>query len=96
MKVISAELELTSFHLEHNILIAAADHAGPEFRTMLEDSNVARYYRCARAITTAIIARLLTLSFPNLLYIQSVQLGPFTQSLHSSNGKACSSYSESV
>ena len=47
MKVISAELKLTSFLLEHNTPIAAADHAGPPYRAMFPDSNVASYWMCS-------------------------------------------------
>ena len=52
---IKAEVLFTQFLFEHNIPIAAADHAAPLFRQMFHDSDVAKKYGSARAKSTAII-----------------------------------------
>ena len=53
--VIRAETLFAHFLVEHNISIAASDHAGPLFRAMFPDSNIAKDYSCARTKTTCII-----------------------------------------
>ena len=53
--VIKAEVLFTQFLIEHNIPIAAADHAAPLFRQMFHDSDVAKKYGSGRTKTTAII-----------------------------------------
>ena len=45
--VIGAEVKFAAFLLEHNLPIAAADHAGPLFRSMFPDSRIASYYGSA-------------------------------------------------
>ena len=50
-----AELLFTGFLIEHNIQIAASDHAGSLFRVMFPDSQIAKKYGCGRTKTTAII-----------------------------------------
>ena len=54
LKVIGAEVKFTGFLLEHNLPIAASDHAGPLFRSMFPDSKIAHYYGCARTKTSII------------------------------------------
>ena len=53
-----AELLFTGFLIEHNIQIAASDHAGSLFRVMFPDSQIAKKYGCGRTKTTAIIGEL--------------------------------------
>ena len=43
-----AELLFTGFLIEHNIQIAASDHAGSLFRVMFPDSQIAKKYGCGR------------------------------------------------
>ena len=50
LKVIGAEVKFTGFLLEHNLPIAASDHAGPLFKSMFPDSKIAHYYGCARTL----------------------------------------------
>ncbi|KAJ8389034.1 hypothetical protein AAFF_G00124310 [Aldrovandia affinis] len=52
--VTRAELCFTGFTVEHNLPIAASDHAGPLFRKMFPDSKIAMKYGCARTKTSAI------------------------------------------
>lgn len=54
-KIIKAEMLFTGFLVEHNLNIASSDHAGPLFRRMFPDSNIAAKYGCARTKTSAII-----------------------------------------
>ena len=53
-----AEIYFTGFLVEHNIPIAASDHAGPLFKKMFPDSKIASKYGCARTKTSAIIDEL--------------------------------------
>jgi hypothetical protein len=55
---IHAEILFTNFLIEHNVPIAVSDHAGPLFRKMFPDSEIAKKYGCARTKTTAIIGNL--------------------------------------
>lgn len=55
---IRAEVLFTSFLIEHNIPLAAADHAGPLFKRMFPDSKIASQYGCARTKITAICGTL--------------------------------------
>lgn len=50
-----AEVLFTSFLLEHNIPLAAADHAGPLFKNMFPDSNEAKKYSCGRTKTSYLV-----------------------------------------
>ena len=54
-KVMSAELLFTNFLVEHNILISAADHAGPLLKKMFPDSKIAQRFQCARTKTSVLI-----------------------------------------
>ena len=42
-----AELYFTSFFIDHNMLLAAADHDGPLFRKLFSSFDVAKQYGCA-------------------------------------------------
>ena len=44
--VINAEVLFTEFLVEHNVAFAASEHAGPLFRWMFPDSDIARKYGC--------------------------------------------------
>lgn len=55
LQCINAEVLFTNFIVEHNLPIAVTDHAGPIFRKMFPDSDIAKKYGCARTKTTAII-----------------------------------------
>ena len=54
-QVTNAELMFANFLVEHNVSMAAADHAGPLFRGMFPDSKIAAKYGSARTKTTALI-----------------------------------------
>ena len=54
-KVTNAEVLFTGFLLEHNLPFEAAFHAGPFFRVMFPDSEIAKKYGCAATKTAAII-----------------------------------------
>lgn len=56
--VINAEVMFTNFIIEHNLPIAASDHAGAIFKKMFPDSGIAKKYGCGRTKTTAIIQML--------------------------------------
>ena len=48
LQVTNAEILFTNFLIEHNVPIAVSDHAGPLFRKMFPDSEIAKKYGCAR------------------------------------------------
>lgn len=56
--VIRAECLFTSFLVEHNVPLSAADHAGALFKKMFPTSEVAKKYRCSRTKTTCIVNRM--------------------------------------
>ncbi|XP_054628077.1 uncharacterized protein LOC129179195 isoform X2 [Dunckerocampus dactyliophorus] len=55
LRTIRAETLFTNFIAEHNLPVAVADHAGPLFKKMFPDSQIAQHYGCARTKTTAIL-----------------------------------------
>ncbi|XP_071033051.1 SCAN domain-containing protein 3-like [Parasteatoda tepidariorum] len=55
MDVINAEMLFTSFLIEHNVPLTAADHAGQLFRKMFPKSNIAKQYGCGRTKTSALV-----------------------------------------
>ena len=57
-EVTRAETLFTHFLLEHNLAIAASDHAGKLFRQMFPDSTIAKKYHSARTKTTVITGEL--------------------------------------
>ena len=85
LKVIGAEVKFTGFLLEHNLPIAASDHAGPLFWSMFPDSKIAHYCGCART-KTSIINRALGPGFVKTV-LQLVHEHPFKLSLDGSNDK---------
>lgn len=50
-----AEMLFTSFLIQHNVPLSAADHAGHLFKVMFPDSKIAKQYSSARTKTTAIL-----------------------------------------
>lgn len=48
----------TAHLVEHNILLAAADHAGPLFRKMFRDSEIAKQYGSIRMKKASIMTTL--------------------------------------
>lgn len=54
LSVIKAEVLFQKFLVEHNVPLAASDHARELFKAMFPDSKVAEKYSCARTKTTAI------------------------------------------
>jgi len=54
-KVKNAEVLFTGFILEYNLPFQAAVHAGPPFRMMFPDSEIAKKYGCAATKTAAIV-----------------------------------------
>ena len=55
LTVIRAETHFTAFLVEHNIALAASDHASDLFRRMFPDSNIAKKYSCGRTKATAVV-----------------------------------------
>ena len=53
--VIQAECLFTSFLIENNIPLAAADHAGALFRRMFPTSEIAKTYGCGHTKTTCVL-----------------------------------------
>ena len=47
LQVTNAETLFTNFLIEHNVPIAVSDLAGPLFRKMYPDSEIAKKYGCA-------------------------------------------------
>lgn len=58
LKTIRAETLYAAHLAEHNIPITAADHAGPLFRKMFPDSEIAKQYGSGRTKTTSILVTL--------------------------------------
>ena len=58
LKVIRAETSFTSFIVEHNLPVAASDHATTLFKKMFPDSKIASKYSCCRTKTSGIIQEL--------------------------------------
>lgn len=56
--VIRAECLFTSFLVEHNVPLSAADHAGALFKKMFPTSEVAKKYSCGRTKTTCIVNKM--------------------------------------
>lgn len=83
-QIISAEVKFTAFIVEHNLPLAVADHAGPLFKSMFPDSNIAAKYGCARTKTTAIINNALSTELTEPV-LMAVKTSPFTLSVDGSN-----------
>lgn len=81
--VIRAELFFTRFLVEHNVPIAAADHAGPLFRKMFPKSDVAKQYGCARTKTTAIVKEMASTAIDSLK--KQMRIRPFSVACDGSN-----------
>ncbi|GAA6077908.1 zinc finger MYM-type protein 6-like [Tachysurus ichikawai] len=58
LRTIRAETFYTTHLAEHNIPLAVADHAGPLFRKMFPDSEIAKQYGCGRTKTTFMLTTL--------------------------------------
>ena len=54
-KVTNAEVLFTGYIVEHNLPFEASNHAGPLFRKMFPDSEIAQKYGCAATKTAAIV-----------------------------------------
>ena len=52
-----AEAKVTSFIVEHNILLVVVDHLGPFFIDIFHDSKIAKNYTCGKTKTTCILNR---------------------------------------
>uniref|UniRef100_A0A9J8C603 DUF4371 domain-containing protein n=1 Tax=Cyprinus carpio carpio TaxID=630221 RepID=A0A9J8C603_CYPCA len=55
LRTIRAETLFSNFIAEHNVPVSIADHAGPLFKKMFPDSQIAQQYGCARTKTAAIL-----------------------------------------
>ncbi|XP_071504712.1 LOW QUALITY PROTEIN: zinc finger MYM-type protein 6-like [Diadema antillarum] len=73
---INAEVKFTDFLVEHNLPLAAADHAWPLFRQMFPDSNIAKEYSCARTKTSHIVGHLADCDSSNLT--RAIKNAPFS------------------
>ena len=74
-RVIRAEVMFTAFLVEHNVPLAASDHAGNLFRSMFPNNDIAEAYSCAGTKTAAIVKELGADSKAELA--QCMQRGPF-------------------
>ena len=83
-KVINAEVLFTGFILEHNLPFEAAAHAGPLFRAMFPDSEIAKKYGCAATKTAAIINYAIAPSLCSPL-IEHLQQNPFSLAIDGSS-----------
>ena len=54
-KVVNAEVKITNFLVQHNLLLATADHLSSLFKEVFPDSNIAKNYASRRTKTTSII-----------------------------------------
>jgi len=55
LSVINAEVLFTDFLVEHSLPFASANHAGPLFKKMFPDSDIAKKYGCGSTKTACII-----------------------------------------
>lgn len=55
---INAEVSFTDFLVEHSVPLAVSDHAGPLFRKMFPDSDIAKQYACGRTKTWHVVQSL--------------------------------------
>nr|XP_042913534.1 uncharacterized protein LOC122273560 [Parasteatoda tepidariorum] len=88
--VIRAEALFTSYLIEHNIAINASDHAGPLFRRMFPDSEIARKYGCARTKTSAIVKEMAKSEKESIVEI--LKRSPFSIATDGSNKTDCKLY----
>ena len=68
-KVVNAEVKITNFLVQHNLLLATADHLSSLFKEVFPDSNIAKNYVSCRTKTTSII---------NEAFIQHCKTHPFS------------------
>ena len=54
-KVTRAELYFTDFLVEHNVSLAASDHAGDWFKKVFPDSEISKRYACKRTKTHSLV-----------------------------------------
>ena len=52
-----AEVKVTGFIAEHNILLVVADHLGLLFKDIFHDSKIANNYACGKTKTICILNR---------------------------------------
>ena len=89
--VTKAECLFTHFIIEHNLPIAAADHAGKLFREMFVNvdghppADVIKGFACGRTKTTCIVKELAHQERTKL--IKSMQTGPFSIATDGSNDR---------
>ena len=74
----------TAFLLEHNLLYEASSHAGPLFRKMIPDSNIAKKYGCAATKTAAIVNYALAPSLHDGL-VNHIRENPFSFAIDGSS-----------
>ena len=55
IKATKAEVMVTNFLVQHNLLIATADHLGPLFKAIFPDGKIGSQYASARTKTSAIL-----------------------------------------
>ena len=87
-KVINAEVLFTGYILEHNLPFESAAHAGPLFRKMFPDSDIARKYGCASTKTAAIINYAIA-PFLHDSLVEYLQQNPFSLAIDGSSDTAC-------
>ena len=90
--VMEAEMKFTSFLVEHNCPLAAADHAGKLFRSMFSSSShnspreIINNYACGRTKTTAVVKELARQETHSL--ISQMKSAPFSIGTDGSNDKS--------
>ena len=77
-QIIAAEVKFTNFLVEHNVPLAASDHAGALFKSMFPDSKIAAGYSAARTRTTALLNVLLDQVWLTLCYKAAMRNVPFS------------------
>lgn len=82
--VIKAETMFTGYLLEHNLPLQASAHAGPLFRKMFPDSEIAKKYGCGPTKTTAIVNYALAPSFLEPL-VEHLRVNPFSLAIDGSS-----------
>ncbi|KAL8598431.1 hypothetical protein ACOMHN_032708 [Nucella lapillus] len=75
LQVIKAETLFSHFLVEHNLPISASDHAGPLFRAMFPNSEIAQRYGCARTKTTSLLQT--CSSTHQYALAEQMKIGPF-------------------
>ena len=83
-QIIAAELKVTNFLVEHNVPLAASDHAGALLKSMFPHSKIAARYSAARTMTTALLSGALGPSQVDPV-LQAMRNAPFSLAIDGSS-----------